>query len=114
MVIMAAMSFGASMIVFGFSREFYLSLAMMFIMGMAPPFWTAGISTILQTTIPDEMRGRVMAVFILAMHFLGLGWLLGGAMAEAVGNEATLLVGGLTFIALNLLAYLRSAELRSA
>ena len=114
MVIMAAMSFGTSMIVFGFSREFYLSLAMMFIMGMAPPFWMAGIRTILQTTIPDEMRGRVMAVFLLAMQFLGLGWLLGGAMAEAFGNEATLLVGGLMFIALNLLAYLRSAELRSA
>ena len=114
MVITASVSFGVSMIVFGFSREFYLSLAMMFILGIAPPFWMAGIRTILQTTIPDEMRGRVMAVFLLAMQFLGLGWLLGGAMAEAFGNEATLLVGGLTFIALNLLAYFRSAELRSA
>ena len=114
MVIMAAVAFGASMVIFGFSREFYLSLAMMFFLGLCPPFWLAGIRTILQTTIPDEMRGRVMAVFFMAFQLFGLGWLLGGAMAEAFGNEATLAAGGLTFIFFNLLAYLRSATLRNA
>jgi len=114
MVITAAVAFGASMIIFGISREFYLSLAMMFIMGLAPPFWMAGVRTILQTTIPDEMRGRVMAVFLMAMQFLGLGWLLGGAMAELFGSELTLVAAGLSFISLNLLAYIRSTELRSA
>ena len=84
MVIMASVSFGASMIIFGFWREFYVSLAMMFMLGLVPPFWIAGIRTILQTSIPDEMRGRVMAVFLLAMQLFGLGWALGGAMAEAV------------------------------
>ena len=93
MVIMAAVAFGASMIIFGFSREFYLSLTMMFILGLCPPFWMAGIRTILQTTIPDEMRGRVMAVFLMGLQFVGLGWPLGGAMAEAIGNEATLAAG---------------------
>ena len=114
MVIMAAVSFGASMIVFGFSREFYLSLTMMFILGLAPPFWMAGVRTILQTTIPDEMRGRVMAVFLLAMQSWGLGWPLGGALAATFGNEATIAAGGLIFILLNLLAYVRSATLRTA
>ena len=114
MVIMAAVSFGASMVIFGFSRDFYLSLAMMFILGLAPPFWMAGIRTILQTTIPDEMRGRVMAVFLLGLQAFGLGWPLGGALAEAFGNEATLAAGGLLFVLLNLLAYVRSATLRNA
>ena len=114
MVITAAVLFGASMIIFGFSREFFLSLAMMFMLGLAPPFWIAGIRTILQTTIPDEMRGMVMAVFLLALQFYGLGWPLGGAMAEAFGNEPTLAAAGLTFILLNLLAYIRSATLRNA
>ena len=113
MVIMAAVLFGASMIVFGFSREFYLSLAAMFFLGLCPPFWMAGIRTILQTTIPDEMRGRVMAVFLMALQLFGLGWFVGGAMAEIFGNEATLLAGGMAFILLNLLAYFRSAALRS-
>ena len=102
------------MIIFGFWREFYVSLAMMFMLGLVPPFWIAGIRTILQTSIPDEMRGRVMAVFLLAMQLFGLGWALGGAMAEAVGAEATLAAGGLLFILLNLLAYARSATLRNA
>ena len=114
MVIMAAVAFGASMIIFGFSREFYLSLAMMFFLGLCPPFWLAGVRTILQTTIPDEMRGRVMAVFFMAVQLFGLGWLLGGAMAEAFGNEATLAAGGLTFVFFNLLAYVRSSTLRNA
>ena len=114
MVIMAAAAFGASMIVFGFSRDFYLSLAMMFLMGLNPPFWLAGIRTILQTNIPDEVRGRVMAVFWLAMQSYGLGWPLGGALAEAFGNEATIAGAGLLFILLNLLAYVRSAPFRNA
>ena len=50
----------------------------------------AGLRTILQTTIPDEMRGRVMAVFIMGLQFVGLGWPLCGAMAEAIGNDAAL------------------------
>ena len=114
MVILAAVLFGTSMIVFGFSREFYLSMAMMFFLGLCPPFWIAGIRTILQTNISDEIRGRVMAVFLLAMQLIGIGWLLGGAMAEAIGNEATLAAGGLLFILLNLLAYVRSATIRNA
>ncbi len=114
MVIVVAVSFGTAMVVFGFSRNFYLSVAAMFVLGLSPPFWLAGIRTILQTTIPDEMRGRVMAVFLLGMQSFGLGWPLGGVLAEAFGNEAAIASAGLLFILLNLLAYVRSSILRSA
>lgn len=114
MVIIVAVLFGTSMIVFGFSRDFYLSLGMMFMLGLCPPFWMAGIRTILQTNIPDEMRGRVMAVFLLALQLYGLGWPLGGALAEAFGNEAAIASAGLLFILFNLLAYVMSSTLRSA
>jgi predicted MFS family arabinose efflux permease len=114
MVIVVAASFGTAMVVFGFSRNFYLSVLAMFVLGLSPPFWLAGIRTILQTTIPDEMRGRVMAVFLLGMQSCGLGWPLGGALAEVFSNEAAIAGAGGLFILLNLLAYVRSAALRNA
>jgi hypothetical protein len=61
----------------------------------------------------EEMRGRAMGVFFVALQLFGLGWLIGGALAEAVGNEATLLIGGGAFALLNVAAYWRSETLRT-
>jgi MFS family permease len=113
MVVLSAVLFGSGMVVFAFSRDFYLSLAALLALGLATPFWMSGLRTVVQATVLDEMRGRVMGVFFVALQLFGLGWLIGGAMAEIVGNEATLLIGGGAFALLNVAAYWRSATLRA-
>ncbi|HVX63271.1 MAG TPA: MFS transporter [Pirellulales bacterium] len=66
--------FGAATIVFGFSRSFALSLAMLFLTGAFDIVSVVIRHTLVQLLTPDEMRGRVSAVngmFIGASNELG-------------------------------------------
>ena len=55
----------------------------------------AASNTLIQSLIPDELRGRVMAVY--SMMFMGMapfGSLLAGALAHRIGAPATVMLGG--------------------
>jgi MFS family permease len=66
--------FGLATIVFGFSRNFWLSLAMLFLTGAFDNISVVIRHTLATILTPDEMRGRVSAVngmFISASNELG-------------------------------------------
>ena len=112
LLVLGSLLWSAGMIVFGFSRSFPLSLACLFVMGFAPPLWMNTMRTVLQTSVPEDMRGRVMGILTMTMQVVSLGWLLGGALATAFSNEVALVIGGTVFAGSNLLAYARSPEVR--
>jgi MFS family permease len=100
MIPIAAAIFGASLIAFSFSREFWLSMLLLPFAGFGLMQQLAASNTILQTIVDDEKRGRVMAYY--AMAFLGMapfGSLLGGEVAGHIGAPATLMIGGSICIA---------------
>ncbi len=97
-------AFGVCTILFGVSRNFYLSIAALLLMGAADMISVVVRQTLVQISTPDEMRGRVSAVnmlFIGASNELGefesgltAAWW--GAMpAVVVGGLGTLLVVGI-------------------
>jgi MFS family permease len=104
----AATSFtcAVGLIVFSQSRIFLLSLAVLMVVGFAATAHMAATNTIIQSRVPDELRGRVMAVY--ATMFMGIqpvGALLAGIVAHRIGAPLTLtifgavcLVGALVFI----------------
>jgi len=57
--------FGLCIIVFGLSRSFYLSLAMLVLLGAADMFSVVISQTLVQIATPDAIRGRVSAVNML-------------------------------------------------
>lgn len=66
--------FGVATIVFGLSRSFWLSFAMLFITGLLDMVSVVVRQTLVQLRTPDEMRGRVQAIndiFIGASNQLG-------------------------------------------
>ena len=83
-----------------------------FLMGVGAMFWVNNMNTLIQTSVPEEMRGRVMGIFRITKQSMPLGWLLGGVMATLLGNVVTLVICAGMFIGFNLLAYLRSSQLR--
>jgi MFS family permease len=96
--------FGASMIVFGLSREMWLSMLALAFGGAFDLVSMVLRSTILPLVTPDELRGRVNAVemvFISASNELGAfesgvaAALIGAAPAVVVGGVATIVVAGL-------------------
>jgi MFS family permease len=51
-------------------------------------------STLLQTLVPDEFRGRVMSVYMLTWGLMPLGTLPSGLIAEHFGAPLAIGVGG--------------------
>lgn len=87
--------FAASLIGLSLSTNLYLSIAMMFIIGISYMHEVAGTNTLVQTLVPDEMRGRVMSLFILS--FLGImpfGNLIAGWLASIIGAAHTVTISG--------------------
>jgi MFS family permease len=91
----AAAAFGISLIAFAMSRHFWLSAALLVPVGFALIVQTAASNTLIQAMVPDELRGRVMAVY--SMMFMGMapfGALLAGLLAGRLGAPGAVATGG--------------------
>ncbi|HEX9631500.1 MAG TPA: MFS transporter [Gemmatimonadales bacterium] len=111
----AAALFGASVAALGFSGSVLVALVILTVLGLAMITTTALSNMLLQTLVPDGLRGRVVSVYTFS--FVGMapiGAFLGGAAAERFGVAATLGVGGLLTIAAAGGLLLRSRELQAA
>ena len=92
--------FGISLIAFSFSRTFWLSSALLIPVGFFIMLQMACSNTLIQSMVPDALRGRVMAVY--SMMFMGMapfGALLGGALADRLGAPITVAIGGAASVA---------------
>jgi MFS family permease len=88
------------LIVFSQSHVFWLSAAVLLVVGFAATSQMAATNTIVQNRVPDELRGRVMAVY--ATMFMGvqpIGSLIAGGVAKRIGAQDTLTVFGLLVLA---------------
>jgi MFS family permease len=82
-------------IALAFVRNFALAAVVLFLVGVMQIVFQNGSNTIVQVTVPDELRGRVMGVYM--MVFAGatpVGASLIGIIAEGGGVPAACLVGG--------------------
>jgi MFS family permease len=94
-VAFATAGFGASLILFGLSRSFWLSAALLVPVGYAMMIEMAASNTLIQAMVPDSLRGRVMAVY--SMMYLGMapfGALIAGSLAQRFGAPRTVMLGG--------------------
>ena len=99
-MVAAMVIFSVGIIGFSFSSVIWLSMIFIFLAGLGMMLQTASGNTILQTIVSDEMRGRIMSVFIMA--FIGMapfGSLLAGSLANKIGAPNTLLTGGICCLA---------------
>ncbi len=91
----SGLAVGATYVAFAFSPSFYLSLAIMPLIGYSVMRQMASANTTIQTLIPDEYRGRIMALYAMTVVGLGpFGSLAAGALAERIGARATVGLGG--------------------
>jgi MFS family permease len=99
-IFFASVGFGASIILFALSRSFPLSIALLVPVGFSMMLQMSSSNTLIQTMVPDELRGRVMAVYsMMLMGMAPFGSLLAGAMANHLGAPHTVALGGLTCVA---------------
>ncbi|HTD92000.1 MAG TPA: MFS transporter [Burkholderiales bacterium] len=86
---------GVALTIFTFSRNLWLSLACMVVVGFGVISTAMTINTIIQTVCDAEKRGRVTSYYIIA--FMGvhpLGCLAAGALASWIGAPYALAIFG--------------------
>ncbi len=92
----AVAGFGLATIVFGLSHSFWLSLAMLFVLGGLDNISVVVRGTLLLTRTPDEMRGRVSAVNSLFIDMSNqLGGFESGLTAQLFGPMISVVGGGI-------------------
>lgn len=112
-IVWSAACFGCGLIGLGLSHIVWVSYAVVALAGFGMMRQLASSNTILQTIVPDAMRGRVMAYY--AMSFQGLapfGSLAAGALAAKIGAPETIMIGGAACIAGAVAFRIRLPELR--
>jgi MFS family permease len=91
--------FGLSLILFSASRNFWLSTVLLVPVGYCMMLQMACSNTLIQTMVPDALRGRVMALY--SMMFMGMapfGAFFGGAVADRLGAPIAVSVGAFASI----------------
>jgi hypothetical protein len=75
-------------------------------------YLTAADITI-QVVVPDELRGRVMALLLMRWSFVPFGAFFMGALAGRLGLQAVVATGGLLAVLCALLAIVASRQFRA-
>ena len=92
---MACASFGTFLILFSFSHVYLFSVLLLVPVGFSLMTQMGSTNTLVQSMVPDRLRGRTMAVY--SMMFMGmspLGSILAGAAADKIGAPMTVALGG--------------------
>jgi MFS family permease len=100
LIALCAGGFGVSVILFSFSRMFWLSVVLLIPVGFFIMVQMASSNTMVQVMVPDRLRGRVISVY--SMMFMGMapfGALSAGALAHHIGAPWTVAAGGVMCIA---------------
>ncbi len=88
--------FSAALLALSLSRNFYAALACLLVAGFGMLLFFSTSNTVLQTIVPDEMRGRVMGVWSLVFGaMIPLGSLEVGAVAHWLGTPFALGFGAI-------------------
>jgi MFS family permease len=95
-----ALILGAAFIVFASCSSFYLALVVIAAAGFSVMRQNASANTLIQTLIPDDYRGRIMALYSMTIVGVGpFGSLAAGALAGRIGARWTLVVSGVLILA---------------
>jgi len=112
-LLFAVAGFGAATIIFGISKNFWLSMSMLYVLGSCDNISVVVRSTLVQLLTPDEMRGRVSALNSL---FIGtsneLGAFESGFVANFFGPIVSVVSGGIGTILIALSIAWLSPDLR--
>ena len=105
---LASAGFGAALVAFSQSEMLWLSLALLVPAGFGMMAMGVATNTLIQSSIADAMRGRVMAYYV--MSFIGMvpiSALVAGWVSHQIGAPDTLALGGILCVLAAGLGYWR-------
>jgi MFS family permease len=108
-----SLSFPVLLFAFSLSRHYPVSLLLLAAIGFAFVIQNAPANSLLQTLVPDPLRGRVMAIYVsLFLGLMRLGSLLVGLLASATSATTAIAIAGVASLAASGFAMGKFPELR--
>jgi len=109
-----AYSFAGLTILFSLMRTVHLAAVVLLLLGLAMLINGALANGILQSVVPDELRGRVMATYVFVyVGFTPIGSFIAGAMARFVGVQWAIFTGGVVMLGYSLWAFWKYPDIRA-
>ena len=112
-LMISSYAFSILLVVFSFVRSVPIASAVLLFTGLTMIINSALANGILQTVVPDELRGRVMSAYVFVYVGLSpIGSFLAGSVARAVGANWAVGVGGGIMLLYTLWAFWKAPALR--
>jgi MFS family permease len=109
----SALGLAAAEVLVGLAGGYLVTVLAFGFIGMSFVSYNATSNTLLQSIVPDEMRGRVMSLFTLAlMGLMPVGSLLLGAIGDVIGSATAIAIGGAAWGVVALATFLVRRDLR--
>lgn len=104
--------FGGSLLILGFATVFYVALLAILVMSGMMALSDLFTQSLAQRVVPNELRGRAMGAWMVAVGTAPLGSLQIGALASVFGVTVALASHGIGLIALGALSLVAFGKLR--
>jgi len=112
-VLLIQLVFGVLIVLFANTRYFWLNAALLFAAGGCMVMVFATLSSLVQLNAPNEMRGRVMSLYMVAFRGgMPLGSLAGGWLATLTSAPTVLTLNGLLLSAVAVAFLMRGRSIR--
>ncbi len=109
----SALAFASLLILFSFVNVRPVAAGVLLFLGFTMLINGALANGILQSAVPDELRGRVMSAYVFVyVGFMPIGSLIAGAVARATGVQWAIGIGGLVMLLYASWAFWKFPELR--
>ncbi len=95
----AMLAFGSLLILFSASSWYPLSLFLIALVGVCSATYDTTMSTLIQTTVPDELRGRVMGIYVFTWGMAPMGSFQAGAVGTLLSIPVAVGLGGGVIVA---------------
>ena len=115
LLLWASMAWPLLLVAFSLCRTVWVGYLLLLLIGITMILNGAISNGLLQSIVPDELRGRMMAAYGLVVVGLAqcVGAFLAGAVAHAVGVAAAIGLSAVCMLAYGIWAFLRQTELRT-
>jgi len=106
--------FPVMVIALSLSKSFHLTLGFLVVAGLGFMTQNATANTLVQATVPDRLRGRVMSVYMMVfLGFFPIGSLIAGMVAERFGVQVGVAFGGVVALTYSLYLFWRVPAIRA-
>ncbi len=111
--LLVQIAFGVLIVLFAVTRVIYVSYALLFFTNVALMIVFSTVTSLVQLIAPNEMRGRVMSIYMLAFRGgMPLGSLSSGYLATVFSPTAVLVANGTLLAAVAVYFLMRSRSVR--